>query len=80
MARSRRRKKANVAEAGRGFARSAVIGIGGIALLWLAVQADLHNVVGRMLMDQLKPAGPTNAGVIYEREMARQAAAKQGAE
>jgi len=73
MARSRRRKKAEAAEAGREFIRTAVVGIGGMGLLWLAVQADLHNATGRWLMGKLVPTGPAHAGEIYEQEMAKQA-------
>ena len=76
MARTRKKK---IAGAFREIAVRAIVAFGGLALLGLVVQADLTKTALRSLMETMKPTGPTNAGGLYEQEMARQAA-KQAAE
>lgn len=55
-----------------GFAKP-ILGLALLGLLYLAFQTGLIDVVSSKIVGQLKPTGPTNAGEIYEREMAKKA-------
>jgi hypothetical protein len=72
MARSRKRKQ--LADVLREAAVTAIFAVGGLALLGVVLQADFTEAWLQSFMQTMKPTGPTNAGVVYEQEMAKRAA------